>query len=323
MSFIRSGPAILIGWILSSLVLAAVIVPWLYQGGMWLAGEAAAKDLPGVLEWLGAAAGRSAEKYGRYYDRSLALSAVLLLAVFRPLMKGAEPGHIKTAVSWKTKFWADVAVGFLLAAGLLWGLGIVLDLCGAYQLKDPLPPVAKVLRKTLIPAVAAPLIEEWLFRGLLLGMWLRYARPAWACLGTSLVFAFVHFLKPMPGTTIVDPTAPTAGFELLAGILRHFLEPRFFFADFVTLLVVGLILAWTKVRTGRLLLAIGLHAGWVAAFKAYNLLHTQAARHDLIPWGVGDSLRSGLLPMLTLLVTAGLVFMYLEWVRPRLIRASP
>ena len=65
-----------------------------------------------------------------------------------------------------------------------------------------------------------------------------------------------------------------------------------------------MILARARLRTGALWFSIGLHAGWIAAFKGFNMLHRAVPVHELRPWGVGDSLRSGLLPMLALGVTA-------------------
>ena len=74
--------------------------------------------------------------------------------------------------------------------------------------------------------------------------------------------------------------------------------------DFATLFVIGMILAWARLRTGSLWFPIGLHAGWIFAFKGYNLFYREVPSHALHPWALGDSLRSGLLPMLTLAVTA-------------------
>lgn len=286
--------------------MAGALTPWAWQGGKWLAATADARELPAMVEGLAASCGRA--KIGRFFDRCLLLSALallpLLLRRIRHLRR--EPGAVEQArprVSWPSAA-AQIATGCVIAGGLLWGMGFILDAAGAYAPKLNPPAPGKLLPKIIIPAVAAPLVEEWLFRGLLLGLWLRFARPATACLGTSLVFAFVHFLKPPDGSVISDPSHPLAGFELLGKILLHFTDPLFFVTDFATLFVVGLILAWARVRTGALWFSIGLHAGWVAAFKGFNLLYRNVADHPLHPWGVGDSLRSGVLPLLALGVTA-------------------
>lgn len=295
-------------WVICALTMAAVISPWVYQGGKWLAAEAAAKDLPAFLEWLGAACGRS--KFGRFFDRSLMFSALVLLPLlFRRIRKVRvgrvdDPASMLRRVPLKSAI-SQIVAGCVIAGGFLWGLALVLDAIGAYGPKAVAPGIGKLLSKTLVPAVAAALIEEWLFRGILLGLWLRYARPAFAVVGISLLFAFLHFLKPPDGVLMEDPGNVFAGFELLGTILLHFTDPLFFVTDFSTLLVVGLILAWARVRTGALWFSIGLHAGWIFAFKNFNLVYQKIPGYPLFPWGVGDSLRSGLVPLAVLGLTAG------------------
>lgn len=293
-------------WVLSALLLAAVIVPWVYQAGVWLAGLAAAKDLSGPLEWLGAACGRA--KFGRFFSRSLMFSAVVFLPVLFRRIRAIRAGHDETGVPmtrvpWKSAL-LQIAVGCLIAGGMLWALGMILEGLGVYGPAKHAPGIGSFLRKVLVFAVIAPLVEESMFRGVLLGLWLKFARPLAACVGTSLVFAFVHFLDPPSGSIIANPASPLAGFELLGKILLHFTEPRFFATDFASLFGIGMILAWARVRTGALWFSIGLHAGWIVAFKGFNLLYSSVRAHPLHPWGVGDTLRSGLLPLLTLGLTA-------------------
>ena len=300
----EAGAAVL--WVLSALMLAAAIMPWVYQAGTGLAEAAAAGDLSAFQEWLGASCGRA--KIGRYFSRSLVASALLLLPGLLWRVRAIRAGAGGTAKATGGAGWKSVAVqiaaGCVIAGGMLWGMGLVLEALGAYAPQAKTPATGKFLRATLIPAVAAPLLEEWLFRGLLLGLWLKFSRPLAACLGTSLFFAFVHFLDPPAGSRVADPAAALAGFELLGKILRHFTDPRFFVTDFATLFVIGMILAWARVRTGALWFSIGLHAGWILAFKSFNLLYRTVPDHPLHPWGVGEDLRSGLLPMLTLGLTA-------------------
>jgi membrane protease YdiL (CAAX protease family) len=305
--FLQSGIGAAVLWVIGSLLLAAVLAPWLYQGGMRLAAAAQTRELAAVLEWLGAACGRS--KFGRFFDRALLFSALMLLPFLLrriKVLRGSPeiaPEPPRALVSWPCAA-AQVAAGCVIAGGLLWGMGAILDAAGAYAPRADPPSTGRLLSKILVPAVAAPLLEEWLFRGVLLGLWLRFARPAAACAGTSLLFAFLHFLKPPEGTAIADPAHPLAGFELLGKIMLHFTDPVFFVTDFASLFVVGLILAMARVRSGALWFSIGLHAGWVAAFKGYHLLYRSVENHPLRPWGVGDNLRSGLLPLLTLGLTA-------------------
>ena len=321
--FLRSEIGAAAVWVFCSLLLAALISPWLYQGGKWLGANAAANDLPRVLEWLGAACARS--KFGRFFDRSLLISALALLPLlFRRIkslrrsgdavpVSGPRPSAKSAAV--------QVIVACLISGGILWGLGGLLRMSGAYVPEADAPSFGKLLSKILLPAVAASLLEEWLFRGVLLGLWLRFAKPAAACIGTSLLFAFLHFMQPPDGVVIANPAHFLAGFELLGKILLHFTDPLFFVTDFATLLAVGLILAMARVRTGALWFSIGLHAGWIMSFKAFSLLFEGVTPHYLRPWGVGDNLRSGLLPLLALAFTAGVCHFVLKHFD--LNRASP
>lgn len=314
--FVKSEVGAAVLWVLGSLMLAAVISPWVYRGGKDLAAMAAVQDMPALGEWLGAACGRA--QFGRFFDRSMIFSTVLLLPlVFRRIKllrteSGSVPVKLWERVSW-TSAATQVVIGCLIAGVMLWGLGAILAAGGAFEPSATPPSPGRWLSRILIPAAAVSLLEEWLFRGLLLGLWLRCARPAAACFGSSLLFAFLHFLKLPEGARIADPSDALAGFELLGKILQHCTDPRFFITDFAMLLAGGLILAWARVRTGGLWFSIGLHAGWIMAFKGYNMLYQSVPDYPLHPWGVGDNLRSGAFPILTLGITA--VICHFVWRR--------
>lgn len=292
---------------MGSLVIAAAISPWVYQTGKHLASTTASNELPVLIEWLGAACGRAG--FGRFFDRSMLLGALILLPLMlRRVRKLRSDGASIPADPAKRFSWKSVAVqvlvGCAISGGMLWGMGAILEATGAYVPKASSPGIGKVLSKVFFPAVAVSLLEEWLFRGVLLGIWLRSSRTAAACFGTSLLFAALHFLSPPPGTVIGDPSHALAGFKLLGAIIRHFTDLRFFVADFATLFLVGLILSWARVRTGALWFSIGLHAGWIMVFKGFNLFHQKIPGHFLNPWGIGENLRSGVIPLLTLAITA-------------------
>lgn len=296
-------------WVAASLLLAALIVPWLYQGGKGLAELLNAQAGGGAAGWLGRACRRA--DFGRYFNRSLLLAALVLLPVLwlrlrrlrrlEPTVPAAPPERV--AESWYRGplLWVT---GLVAAGGVVWGLGMILAQVGTFSTTAAQPSLRELLTTVGVSAVAVSVIEEWLFRGLLLGLWLRVARPVTACIGSSLVFAFVHFLNPPAGYAIADPASPMAGLQWLGGILRHFADPGFIAADFLTLFGVGLVLAGARLRTGHLWLSMGLHCGWVIAFRVYNLTHLKLADGPVNGMLVGDSLRTGLLPLATLGLTA-------------------
>jgi len=105
-----------------------------------------------------------------------------------------------------------------------------------------------------------------------------------------------------------------SGLAMTAAIFRKNLEPGRFSAVFLTLFAIGLILARARCVTRSLAMPIGLHAGWVFAnvlcsgvtmpspslAQGYCQLKAGGITLPLI----GDELKVGLLPLVTLLITA-------------------
>lgn len=312
--FFQSEAGATVLWVVSAVVLAAVVSPWLYQAGKWLGAVSAAGDLNALAEWLGRACQRA--RFDRYFNRALVISGLALLPFLfrriRRIRSGTDAvGVAMRRVSWQSAL-VQIAAGCVIAGGVLWTMGAILEMSGAYVPKSKVPSIGTLAGWIIPAAIGASLLEEWLFRGLLLGLWLKFAKPLAACLGTSLFFAFVHFLHPPSGTVIAAPGAPLAGFELLGKTLLHFSDPRFFVTEFATLFVIGMILARARVRTGALWFSIGLHAGWILAFKSFNMIYQSVPTHPLRPWGVGDSLGSGLVPLLALGLTAVICHLVLK-----------
>lgn len=293
-------------WALSALLLGAWIAPWLYQAGKSLATNAASADLIAPLEWLGAACQRA--KFSRFFSRSLVASAVTLMP---PLLwrirairqcKG-EAMLARSRPPWESGL-TQFAFGCVIAGGVLYGVAVCLQHLGVYAPTEHAPALGKILKKVLVPALAASVLEEWLFRGVLLGLWLKFTKPLAACIGTSLIFAVVHFLQPSDGVVIANPASTLAGFELLGKILFRFTNPQVFLTDFFTIFTIGLMLALARFRTGALWFSMGLHAGWIIAFKGFGLFHQRVENNPLESLGIGDSLRSGISPLLILGITA-------------------
>ncbi len=165
----------------------------------------------------------------------------------------------------------------------------------------------------VLPAVVVSLLEEWLFRDVLLGYWVKFSRPFFACLWTSFLFGLLHFIKLPEGAMIAEPSACTAGFELLGKALGQLVDPLFFLTDFSILFVIGMILAYARLRTGGLWFAIGLHAGWVMAFKGFGMWYRPQRGYHLPSWCLGESLRSGLLPLSALCLTALICHGMMRW----------
>lgn len=312
-------------WVFASLILAAAGLPWLYRAGYSLAAHAAQYEIAAWLEWLGAACGRA--NYGRYFDRALLLSAIVTFPLlwWRLRRVASERVVVSEWLGLRAQPWRQGlqqwGVGCFLAVVVLWMVGELAELAGVFEVHAT-PAFGRLCSRVLVPAIVTPVIEEWLFRGLLLGLWLRFCRPVWAVLGSSLLFATLHFLEPLPDMVIAAPAAPLAGFELLGSIASHFARPSFLLGEVSALLGVGCVLAWVRCRTGSLWMPAGLHAGWIMAFKGFNATHHGVLAHPLSGWGVAVDLRSGLLPLVALAITAA-VLPRLPWMRRATSAAAP
>ena len=329
-------------YVAAVVALGAAFSPFLYNLGMGVAEVTRGKDTNSVVTWLGDAAWRSRDNFPRFFDRALMLSAVVLLPFLLMWLRlgrdrgGAGPWVVGVPasacrgerLSWAPRGLGWGAVGFLLAAGLLLVSGVMLVKSGFFMWRDAEmsargavnPAVVgidwlRIVRKALPTALVVSVLEEILFRGILLGIFLRVMRPGLAVLSISLLFALVHFLEPPPGVKVPDPEALDAGFVLLGQILGRLLEPSDLVGRFLTLFAVGAILALARLRTGSLWLPIGLHAGWVFAYQLFKSATWGVADlPEASRWLVGSTLIEGTVPLTVTVVTGMLV---VAMTRPR------
>lgn len=302
MSFLKSQAGAIILWLAASLVAAALLMPWLYDAGKTLAHNAGTADYPSVVEGIASSAGRA--KPDRYFSRALLISALAILPALirrvKKIPKDEDSDRFALRkLTWRNRF-IHLASGLLAGALCLGALALVLDMTAAAVPKDASLSAGRFFSKAFLPALGAGVIEELVFRGLLLGLWLRACSLRTACMGSALMFSFMHFLSPPKGMEIADPRSWHAGFEILGSTLGHFTNPAFFVTEFATLTLLGLLLAYCRIRTFSLWLPIGIHAGLVFALKAFSMTRHLDAKSPLNPWFIGGDLKSGILPLIAL-----------------------
>ncbi|MFD2255395.1 CPBP family intramembrane glutamic endopeptidase [Luteolibacter algae] len=300
--FLKSEAGAIVLWLAAALFAAALFTPYLYDAGKTLAESAETKDYPAVIESIAGSAERA--KLDRFFSRALLISALVFLPVLIrrvkriPRRKDLEDYALRK-LSWPERL-LHLGAGILIGACVLGGLAIVLNLLGASVPDGGGLEFGKIFSKAFLPALGAGLIEELVFRGLLLGLWLRACSLWTAWIGSSVMFSFLHFLKPPRGLEIADPRSWHSGFEILGSTLGHFTNPLFFVTDFATLTLLGLILAWCRTRTYALWLPIGIHAGLVFALKTFSMTQNLNPESPLNPWFIGSDLKSGILPLFAL-----------------------
>jgi uncharacterized protein len=320
----------ILAYVVTALLLGALLAPWLYTAGKALAEVTQGKPTNGFIEWL-ARSCRNAE-FPRFFNRALMLAALILLFPLIQWLRMERGKRVYRDTPWSLRLPAaaiaanegqplrrnlggpgQLVVGFLMAASGLLLLGLALVHGGAFVWRGPtdsnglsLAPISgwKVLRAALGPAALVSVIEETVFRGVLLGLFLRAMRPWSAMIAVSVLFAFVHFLQPPFGILVPDPESPTAGLWLIWQILGRFAQPLDLVSGFATLTAVGLVLAYARWRTASLWLPIGLHAGWIlgiAIFKAISWVSPGLS--PAAKFLIGPTLREGLVPLLVVLLT--------------------
>lgn len=120
--------------------------------------------------------------------------------------------------------------------------------------------------------LAVAFVEETFFRGLMYRSIERESGHWAAAWLTTLVYAAIHFFARVK--IPADEVAWDSGFRLLGGALTHFADPLPVLDSFLTLVLVGLLLAGVRQRTGAIAACIGLHAGWVCVIKSTKDLAT-------------------------------------------------
>ena len=199
-----------------------------------------------------------------------------------------------------------------LKLSVMWGaIGIATAAVGAAFLlsthlrvvsPDFTPTVLNFARIFLIglsSGVAVALLEETVIRGAMHTAVERESGPWTAALLTAPLFAVLHFFAK---TRIApEDVGWGSGFELLLRSFSPLAQPALVFDSFLSWLIVGLILSLTRVLTGNIAVAIGLHAGWVIVLRMLQEGTNSAeapqyafwvGRFDgllgywLLPWGI-------------------------------------
>ncbi len=232
--------------------------------------------IKGAVEWLQLAfplstlfdfdpAGGSYD-FGRIYRRLLLLLTLLLGVLGRKWLGPISVKGIGTGSRPGRQFGSGFVLGcFSLALFLT-----IFLLMGERSLAPAVPAgwswrVGRALVSALVVGVA----EETIFRGYLLGGFLRDGSRLGAVMWSSALFSAVHFLRApvrvTPGLNL------GVGLQALGAHLRPLGRPEVFF-PFVGLLLLGMLLAYAYLWAGSLPFAIGLHAGWVFLVMTASLL---------------------------------------------------
>ncbi len=151
---------------------------------------------------------------------------------------------------------ASLGAGFLIVTGLrVWDPAINFSAS----------TIAHLLIVGLTSGLIVALIEETVFRGGLHTAIASESGPWTAALLTAPLFAILHFYAKTRIPT--EALHWTSGFDLAVRSFAPLAHPWTVMDAFASWLVVGLVLSLTRVLTGNIAVAMGLHAGWVVMLR--------------------------------------------------------
>jgi uncharacterized protein len=182
------------------LLLGALLAPPLYWIGKGLAGMIVSfkqSETP-ILGWIGKKL--ATHQFDSYYNRAFLISALGLLW---PFLKWMRLSGDKLGLEKNLQRGRDALAGFFIACAFLAVLTAVLLGTGAYVMEAGINWFGLVSRAAL-SCIAVALLEEWLFRGIFLGVALRSSRPWVAIILVSALFSILHRMKP-PDIVAYDP----------------------------------------------------------------------------------------------------------------------
>jgi uncharacterized protein len=192
---------------------------------------------------------------------------------------------------------AGVGAAFLLATGL--------------RIKDPdfVPSalsLARIFAVGVSSGIAVALIEETLMRGAMHTAIERESGPWAAALLTAPLFAVLHLYAKV--RIPAEELGWHSGFDLLIRSFAPLGHPSLVYDSLLSWLIVGLILSLTRVLTGNIAAAIGLHAGWVVVLR---MLQEATARGTTPQFSFWVGRFDGLLGLW--LVPWGLIILAVLW----------
>jgi membrane protease YdiL (CAAX protease family) len=163
-------------------------------------------------------------------------------------------------------------------------------------------------------AITVSLIEEWLFRGVLLGLCLRTMSTPLAIGYISALFSILHFLKPIEEGLEITRVQWTTGFAMLPHIFHQFVEPLLVLSGFTTLLAIAIVLSLTRIRTASLWMPIGLHAGLIFGNRIFNIAFKQVKEIEpaWLTWFYGERIEIGIAPLITVVIIGAVSLWYLR-----------
>jgi len=296
-------------YVAAVVTVGAWLSPLVYNAGKALAEVTAGKPTNGVLRILGGFC-RTSGLPDFFVFTLMVVGLVLFYPFFEWLeMRRGQGGNIGQPIRKNRRGFLHWVTGFLLVTGLFLLTGYALLFTGAFVWRAT-PELTTKWWIGIAPCILLIVpLQEWLFRGMALGIFLRGVGAMAAITLAATLFGFVHFIFPPAGMNVPDPDASGVGFELLQLSLMRLRDPWTVAGVLVPMIGMGWILGYARWRTASLWLPAGLHAGWVFANGIFLAFVQPLPRVDPVARVLaGGSLAEGLIPLAAILITGTLIY---------------
>jgi len=270
----------------------ALLAPWLY----W-----SAQMSTDLSPWFAELARQPFHRFVHRALLGLAIPGLWLIAWQNGLTSWRDLGMRRSPLAGR-QFAGGAVLGFvsLASVGLLalafdarrWNSDLSLSLLGGSVVS------------AMATALVVSTLEEILFRGALFGGLRRGQQWATALVGSSAVYALVHFFKNVEWT---KPIKWDSGLQVLGQMLQGMVDPHALAPGFFVLLLAGVILGLAYQKTNALWFSIGAHAGWIFWLKIYGLFTVEHSTGFARLWG-SSKLTDGWIAAVVLLIGAVLLW---------------
>jgi membrane protease YdiL (CAAX protease family) len=169
---------------------------------------------------------------------------------------------------WRRFMLVSLAAGVLGMATAGIGAAFLLGTHLRTAVPDFMPSAASFLHIFLVglaSGIAVALLEESVMRGAMHTAIEREGGPWLAALLTAPLFAVLHFFAKVH--IPVEELHYGSGFDLLSRSFTPLADFGAVYDAFLAWLLVGLLLSATRILTGNIAVALGLHAGWVIVLR--------------------------------------------------------
>ncbi|HHJ39953.1 MAG TPA: CPBP family intramembrane metalloprotease [Methylothermaceae bacterium] len=196
------------------------------------------------------------------------LGTIVIIYLFRLTLKdlgafGLDGLHIFRA------FGSGFGMGFLIIAPVLW-LQFAFDIRHLNgSMAEMSHSVAIKIPAFFIIALLVAVLEEWVFRGVLLGLLWRYASIPFGIIINAIYFAGLHFLR---GEWPVDTQVTLLrGLEMAVIAFSQWFS-RAQWDVMLALISVGILLGAVRWRLNCLGYCVGIHASWIIIIKTTRVI---------------------------------------------------